>query len=534
MHWKGLWYSFARHGEVESVYIAWKRSRGGKRFGFVRMKDKKDADRIIERLHGFKLYGSTLTVKYARNSLVQSGRSTERKREFGIELGRFAGRNKEISVEAARETGDTNIPARPRQKSITAHVVDEELWKLRKCLVGEMSTVCSVSSISNRLLKWGMGEIKVQRMGARSFLLTIEDEELFLMLEDLEWSYLKEIFSDIKLWSESVSYSERATWLEVTGLPLYCWNAITLKKIAGLWGNFEALGVNANHSRDCEKARVRISTSQLSKIEEVIKLDVGDKIFNVGVVEIGFSDQSDSLLDKKWMDANDKGVDIYESESVSDSKSEQGDKVAVEEDRSRSWTEVEAFNVMCAEKDHNNCLNREKENFRGQINDEELMGGFSNKESLMVKCGSGEEEINQLFSKEGHVEKELNFIIEEPLKVVSEELADKKDTGADEIELGPISEHAVTVGKLLAKEKTKDIFMRSWNQGRWPRYGTYGLLETTRFSSLDFHCNDLSIGVKSWLRLISQCINKEGPYSAMAVWLARDGSRRNEVLKALW
>ncbi|KAK8682068.1 hypothetical protein V6N13_054465 [Hibiscus sabdariffa] len=228
-----------------------------------------------------------------------------------------------------------------------------------------MSTVCSVSSISNRLSKWGMGEIKVQRMGARSFLLMIEDEELFLMLEDLEWSYLKEIFSDIKLWSESVSYSERATWLEVTGLPLHSSNAVTLKKIAGLWGNFEALGVNANHSRNCEKARFLISTSQVSKIQEVIKLEVGDKFFNVGVIEIGFSDQSDSLLGKKWMDANDKGVDIHESKSVSDSKSEQGDKVAVEDDRSRSGTEVEALNVMCAEKDHNNCLNRGKENFKG-------------------------------------------------------------------------------------------------------------------------------------------------------------------------
>ncbi|KAL4366937.1 hypothetical protein GQ457_05G015410 [Hibiscus cannabinus] len=49
-----------------------------------------------------------------------------------------------------------------------------------------------------------------------------------------------------------------------------------------------------------------------------------------------------------------------------------------------------------------------------------------------------------MVSKEGHVKKELNFIIEEPLKVVSEELADKKDTGVYEIGLGPISEH---VGK---------------------------------------------------------------------------------------
>ncbi|KAK8576936.1 hypothetical protein V6N13_121935 [Hibiscus sabdariffa] len=63
MHWKGLWFSFARHGDVVNAYIARKLSIGGKRFGFVRMKEKVNADRAIERLHGFFLYGSKLTVK---------------------------------------------------------------------------------------------------------------------------------------------------------------------------------------------------------------------------------------------------------------------------------------------------------------------------------------------------------------------------------------------------------------------------------------------------------------------------------------
>ncbi|KAK8713567.1 hypothetical protein V6N13_148780 [Hibiscus sabdariffa] len=63
MHWKGLWFTFARHGDVDSVYIAKKISRGGKKFGFVRMKNRVDADRVIERLHGFRLYGKVLTVK---------------------------------------------------------------------------------------------------------------------------------------------------------------------------------------------------------------------------------------------------------------------------------------------------------------------------------------------------------------------------------------------------------------------------------------------------------------------------------------
>ncbi|KAK8652729.1 hypothetical protein V6N13_126754 [Hibiscus sabdariffa] len=180
--------------------------------------------------------------------------------------------------------------------------------------------------------------------------------------------------------------------------------------------------------------------------------------------EIGFSDQSDSLLGKKWTDSNDKGVDIFESESVSDSKSEQGDKVVVKDDRSRSGTEVEALNVMCAEKDRNNYLNREKENFRGQTNDEELMGGFSNKESLTVKCGSVEKEINQM--------------------VVSEELADKKDTGADEIELGPISEH---VGK---NEDKKWGYVDNVDKGQVSKKSWAGILNESMNDAKGFTSSD--------------------------------------------
>ncbi|KAK8683777.1 hypothetical protein V6N13_039826 [Hibiscus sabdariffa] len=66
MHWKGLWHAFARHGDVTDTFIPRKLSRGGKRFGFVRLKSRTDAIRIIERLNGFILYGYRLTVKMAR------------------------------------------------------------------------------------------------------------------------------------------------------------------------------------------------------------------------------------------------------------------------------------------------------------------------------------------------------------------------------------------------------------------------------------------------------------------------------------
>ncbi|KAK8622877.1 hypothetical protein V6N13_117776 [Hibiscus sabdariffa] len=60
--------------------------------------------------------------------------------------------------------------------------------------------------------------------------------------KDLNWSYLKEIFSEVGPWLESLQRSWRATWLEVPGVPLHCWNHVTLKKVAELWDTFEAFG----------------------------------------------------------------------------------------------------------------------------------------------------------------------------------------------------------------------------------------------------------------------------------------------------
>ncbi|KAK8643957.1 hypothetical protein V6N13_013234 [Hibiscus sabdariffa] len=264
MQWKGLWHSFARHGEVVNVYIARKRSKGGKRFAFVRMNGKEDADRVIERLHSFKLYGLLLTVKHARNTHEH--------------WGRFAGRDKVKGEETSCKEWGKYVNQRMKEDGTTREP-------------GGSSNLIEA-------LEMGIGRNQSSKNGSKT-LLTIEDEDLFLMLEDLDWSYLKQIFSDIKPWFETMSCRERATWLEVSGLPLHCCNGTTLNKIAGLWGTFEAMGVNANHSRDCEKVTVLISTKQVKKIDEVIEMEVGDKIFEVGVVELGFSDDSDTTVGKK-------------------------------------------------------------------------------------------------------------------------------------------------------------------------------------------------------------------------------------------
>ncbi|KAK8669035.1 hypothetical protein V6N13_106476 [Hibiscus sabdariffa] len=136
-------------------------------------------------------------------------------------------------------------------------------------------------------------------MGGKSFLLSFEDEDLFIMLEDLNWSYLKDIFQSIKVWSEKSRSLDRATWIEIRGVSLHAWNMITLKRIAAVWGNFEAWGENHNMTLDAEKTSILITTSYAGRINEIIQVEVDNDSFEVGVQELGFKDDTVDPLCKE-------------------------------------------------------------------------------------------------------------------------------------------------------------------------------------------------------------------------------------------
>ncbi|KAK8595499.1 hypothetical protein V6N13_016866 [Hibiscus sabdariffa] len=173
LHWKGLWHVFARHGDVI------------------------DALRAMERLNGLVIYGNKILVALAK----YSGRMQPKKRivvgmsreDVHKDLGQRKSTIKESifrNAEKAPMEGEIGDPGKQRVKKfkrLLGHVEVEDLWKMKRCLVGVMATVCNVSSISSRLYAWSLREIEVQRMGGKRFLLLFEDDELFTMLEDLQW-----------------------------------------------------------------------------------------------------------------------------------------------------------------------------------------------------------------------------------------------------------------------------------------------------------------------------------------------------------
>ncbi|KAL1180920.1 hypothetical protein V6Z11_A02G011200 [Gossypium hirsutum] len=197
---------------------------------------------------------------------------------------------------------------------VQGHVEDELLWKFQKCLVGKVASFCELKSLADRVARMGLGEICVKRIQGNYFLLEIQDEELWEILKQREWSYLKEFFINIEPWSERLVFSERITWIEVSGVPMHCWNYETLKRIAGKWGNLVSMGENLLGSNNFEKIEMLISTSQVKKIDEMVLLEVGDVRFPVSVRELGWSEDIKNYILKK------DGNQMVVKESVSESE----------------------------------------------------------------------------------------------------------------------------------------------------------------------------------------------------------------------
>ncbi|KAL4333664.1 hypothetical protein GQ457_07G001280 [Hibiscus cannabinus] len=167
MHWSGLRQAFDFYGDVVESFEAKKHDRNGRRFGFVRFSDIWDATRAIERLNGFNLCGSRISVLFAKYESRSSYwrkfcPSVYRNQGYNYEQGERSGnkggeisnkqveRNNPENAEQRRENASTELKSQNndldmssmlnegKRKKITGHVENEDLWKYRRCLVGKM------------------------------------------------------------------------------------------------------------------------------------------------------------------------------------------------------------------------------------------------------------------------------------------------------------------------------------------------------------------------------------------------------------
>ncbi|KAK8672365.1 hypothetical protein V6N13_110737 [Hibiscus sabdariffa] len=457
IHWKGLWHAFGIYGVVLDAFIARKRDSRGRRFGFVRYRNRYEAERAIERMNNSVLIGSIISVSMARFNLRQSfwrkvrTGKMDRERKESKTTTKMEGKDRMEDRDNARcETvsGESKKEDRKREfnwkdsdvcKRIKGTVHTEDLWKYKRCLVGTMSNVCSVRSIMLRMQEWGLAEIDIKRLDGKSYLLSFDNDELYTMLEDVNWSYLKEIFLEVHPWTEKARYDARATWLELFGLPLHCWNHETIKRLAELWGSFEALGENANKVIDCESDSVLITTSHVRRIEENVEIEVGDDIYVVRVREIGFKDDSSGKTGTTMKEERrtECKVKVDSSESSSSSSESQHDKAAEPESESHRGKEEDELNAVVLGNLNNHDNSCDIVELNSRLGESEMKGINAKNNKINQHILSREEDITASIQRFDGVESKV-FVADNWQKVESVKSKVTKRIVEEKRELSPV------------------------------------------------------------------------------------------------
>ncbi|KAL4347234.1 hypothetical protein GQ457_17G021110 [Hibiscus cannabinus] len=168
LHWKGLWFAFARYGDVIDAFIPAKKSKTGFRYDFVRFFSLEDAERAIAHLNGSLLYGSRLKAGLARFSdKLEDRKSKQIKSNVLI--------NGEASKNISRSV-DSQL--KPRLKRVLGLVEEEALKKLEKCLISTMETLCSTGQVDDRLQTWGLNNVTIKDLGGSRFIIEVQVDEL--------------------------------------------------------------------------------------------------------------------------------------------------------------------------------------------------------------------------------------------------------------------------------------------------------------------------------------------------------------------
>ncbi|PPD75527.1 hypothetical protein GOBAR_DD27547 [Gossypium barbadense] len=136
----------------------------------------------------------------------------------------------------------------------------------------------------------------------------------------------------VEPWNDDGMSNCRRTWLMCYGIPPHVWSKGTFHNIACHWGKFLRVDKDTENRVSLFRGSIEIITDHLQKIDKVIDLQVGDKCFEVRIVEI------DPVVSSIYKCSNKEDeIDEDGSESTNQSKSK---SVSVGMDKSRTMTEI--------------------------------------------------------------------------------------------------------------------------------------------------------------------------------------------------
>nr|GEX57073.1 RNA-directed DNA polymerase, eukaryota, reverse transcriptase zinc-binding domain protein [Tanacetum cinerariifolium] len=300
---KDLFHSCKQYAHVVDTFIPSKRSKAGKRFGFVRFINVFNVERLVNNLctiwvDRFKFHANI--ARFHRAHL--NGNKFQEKKDVGINRSGTNVLSKDVGVTGTYKSyvhvvKDNNMSGTMECDSIPAIVLDDECLyskDLYKSLLGRMKEFASLSNIKTDLMNEGWFNIKIQYMGELWVLLefpSTKSKELFH-----ENVRVGSWFSVLRQASIDFTPEGRIVWVEIEGIPFKLWSGNTLKWIVAKWG--ELLDVDDQKEMCFHSKRLCLYTKSGMNIFENFKVIFRGKVIWIRAKEVpgwvlDFLDDSD-------------------------------------------------------------------------------------------------------------------------------------------------------------------------------------------------------------------------------------------------
>ncbi|PWA45074.1 hypothetical protein CTI12_AA520810 [Artemisia annua] len=286
---KELFHVCKQYGHVVDSFIPVKRSKEGKRFGFVRFINVFNVDRLVGNISTIWVNRFKLQANIARFQREPLNKKVTEKKNDETSRGTFMNSFKDNGGHVGTKSFVNVVKSNDKAGSgenfdVPGIVLDDECLNtkdLSNTLLGRVKEFASLSNLKTVLTNEGFMDIRIRYMG-----------ELWVMME-FDSFMSKDLFRDnvgVNSWFSEIKQADiefipngRIVWVELEGIPFKFWSGNTFKKVADKWG--ELLDVDDKDESCLHSKRLCIYTKSHMNIFDDFKLIFRGKVYWVRAKE---------------------------------------------------------------------------------------------------------------------------------------------------------------------------------------------------------------------------------------------------------
>nr|GEW77059.1 RNA-directed DNA polymerase, eukaryota, nucleotide-binding alpha-beta plait domain protein [Tanacetum cinerariifolium] len=264
---KDLWHACKQYGQVIDAFIPDRRSKDGKRFGFVRLIKVFDVDRLVGNLCTVWIGKHHLHAKVARftRPLAKNSRTFVNKDE------KLRGNSNGTKTDSAERDSHNSYAyvvkgwsqVNGEKDNNPVLVLDDSCVNQQEfswCLNWKVKEFGALVNLKVVMRNEGFSDVKLKYLGGLWVMIvfnSMEAKEKFISCVAINsW------FAQLIQASSEFIVDERVTWMDIEGIPLKLWTNNTFKKIASKWGSL--INVEKSEEENFHSKRLCIHTNRMA------------------------------------------------------------------------------------------------------------------------------------------------------------------------------------------------------------------------------------------------------------------------------